>query len=263
MPFTVAFLDIGSALKRLNLVFVLAWRDIVQRYRRSTLGPFWITLSMGVMIGTLGLVFGKIFKTPLQEFLPFVSLGIIFWTFISTTITEGANSFISAENIIKQLPLPLFTHVLRILWRNVLILGHNLVIFPLVLLMFFKSVSIVALLSVLGFLLLFLNLGWLTLFLAIFCTRYRDLSSVIGNLIQVMFYITPIMWMPHFVSGHAGFYLLSLNPAYHLLQIVRAPLLGEAPSLANWMVSMGIALVGWMITLVLYNHYRNRIAYWL
>ncbi len=124
--------DILAALGRFSLASLLGWQDVRQRYRRSALGPFWLTISMGVMIATIGIVFGQIFKSPMKEFLPFLSVGIILWGFISSVVTEGCAGFIAAEGIIKQLPIPLFVHILRMIWRNVIILGNNIVIVPLI-----------------------------------------------------------------------------------------------------------------------------------
>jgi ABC-type polysaccharide/polyol phosphate export permease len=258
-----ALLDIAAASKRYSLLGLLGWHDIRQRYRRSALGPFWLTISMGIMIGTIGLVFGQIFNSSLTEFLPFLSIGIIIWNFISAVITEGCSGFIAAESIIKQLSLPLFIHILRIIWRNILILGHNIVIFPLVLFAVRKPLHWIALLSIPGFLLLVSNLTWIALLFAIICTRYRDLAQIITSILQIMFYLSPIMWMPSLLPKDKNFYFLDLNPIYHLLEIVRTPLLNQAPTLTSWLLSLLLALLGWSITLIFYSRYKRRIAYWL
>ena len=258
-----AITDIVASLARYNLVGMLGWQDVLQRYRRSVLGPFWLTISMGVMIGTIGIVFSQIFKADIEEFIPFLALGIIIWTFALSLITEGCAGFIAAEGIIKQLPIPLFVHILRLVWRNVLILGHNLVIFPLVLLVVGKPLTWVALLSIPGFLLLLFNLVWVALVLSILCARYRDMPQIVGSVLQVFFYLTPIMWMPSMIPERASLFLLDLNPFYHLLEIVRAPFLGQVPSSLNWGVSLSLGVIGWAVALMFYGKYKRRIAYWL
>lgn len=262
-PVIIALSDITAAIKRTSLVGILGWQDVRTRYRRSTLGPFWITISMGIMIGSIGMVFGQIFKSPMSEFLPFLAIGMILWSFISTVITEGCTGFIAAEGIIKQLSLPLFVHILRIVWRNILILAHNIVIFPLVLIVFSKTLSWVAFISIPGLLLTIINLTWIALLLGIVCARYRDLPQIVGSILQVGFYLTPIMWMPSLLPERAGLYLLDLNPFYHLMEIIRSPLLGEAPSNMNWAVCLVMAIIGWCITLAIYGRYKKRLAYWL
>jgi lipopolysaccharide transport system permease protein len=261
--FVIALTDIAGSVKRWPLVGMLGWQDLRQRYRRSALGPFWITLSMGVTIGTIGTVFGQIFSSPMGDFLPFLTIGMVLWSFISSVITEGSTGFIAAEAIIKQLPIPLFVHILRLVWRNLLMLAHNFVIFPVVLLVLGRPLGWEALLSIPGLLLLALNLTWVALILAILCARYRDIPQIVASALQVLFYLTPIMWLPKLLPARASVYLLDANPLFHLLEIVRAPLLGQIPTAGNWMVSLGLAIIGWLAAVLIYGRYKRIIAYWL
>lgn len=218
---------------------------------------------MGVMIATIGIVFGSLFKSPMTEFLPSLASGIILWGFISTVVNEGCASFIASDAIIRQLPIPLFVHVLRMAWRNMIILGHNLLILPIVFLAVGKSVHPVVLESIVGFALLLVNLLWVSLILGAACARFRDLSQIVASVLQVVFYLTPIMWLPRSLPSSVSVYLLDFNPAYHLLEIVRAPLLGYAPSAMNWTVSAALAVLGWAAALIFYSRFLRRIAYWL
>jgi len=258
-----AISDVGKALSQFSLVGTLGWQDVKQRYRRSKLGPFWLTISMGVLIGALGLVFGGIFNTPMRDFLPFLALGIILWAYLSTVINEGCTAFVSSDAIIKQLPLPLFTHIMRVIWRNAIILAHNIVILPIIFLLFLKPLGWVALLAIPGLLISTVTLAWIAFLASIFCTRYRDLSQIVTSVLQIAFYITPIIWMPSMLGGRSSFIFLDMNPFFHLIEVIRAPLLGSAPTLTNWLVSLTMAAVGWAITLSVYGKYKNRIAYWL
>jgi lipopolysaccharide transport system permease protein len=258
-----ALSDISRGISRYSLAGTLGWQDVKQRYRRSKFGPFWLTISMAVLIGALGLVFGSIFKTPMQEMLPFLALGIILWTFVSTVIIEGCTAFVQAEAIIKQLPIPLFTHVMRVIWRNAIILAHNIVIVPIIFLIFLKPIGFVALLAIPGLILSTLTLSWVAFLAAILCTRYRDLSQIVVSVLQVAFYLTPIIWMPNMLTGRSSFIFLEMNPFFHLIEVIREPLLGSAPSLNNWLVSLAMAALGWLMTLWVYGKYKNRISYWL
>lgn len=259
----IALSDIAGAIKRYPLVGMLGWQDVRARYRRSALGPFWITLSMAVMIGTIGIVFGQIFSSPITDFLPFLTIGMILWSFLAAVVGEGSSGFISAESVIKQLPIPLFVHIMRLVWRNLLILAHNLVIFPVVMLLVGKPIGWLALLSIPGLALMVINLTWIALLLAILCARYRDIPQIVTSVLQVVFYLTPIMWLPSLLPARAAVYLLDSNPMYHLIEIVRAPLLGQTPTLANWGAALGLALAGWIVTICIYDRYKRRIAYWL
>jgi lipopolysaccharide transport system permease protein len=243
---------------------MLAWQDIRQAYRRSAVGPFWLTIGMAVQILTMGIVFGLIFKTDLREYLPFLATSIILWGLISSTINDGCLAFISAEAIIKQLQIPHFQHVFRVVWKNIITAGHNVVILPLVFLAFweFPNWSILAIVPAL--LILTLNLTWVVWLLGMMSARYRDMPPIVNSVVTIAFYITPIMWYPKLIENDSlAHLLLGLNPLYHWVQIVRLPILGQWPTLENWGLASLSAGIGWLITVLAHRKYRNMIAYWV
>ncbi|BBT46500.1 ABC transporter permease [Enterobacter cloacae] len=255
--------DLVSALKSFHIITMMGGQDIRQRYKRSRLGPFWITISMAVMITTMGLVFGNLFKTDVKEFLPFLTLGLIIWSFILGSITEGCEALISAEGIIKQLPVPLHVHVLRVVWKNFIIFLHNIVIFPFVLLAVGKGVSWDIFLAIPGFLLLVLNISWFLMIIAMVCARFRDMTQIILSIMQVVFYLTPVIWMPKLLSHRVGQVLLDLNPLYHLIDIVRAPLLGQVPALSSYILAVVMGIVGLAFSTIMTSKYKYRVPYWV
>lgn len=256
-------MDVIRSLKEIRLPLLLAKYEIKQRYRRSTLGPFWITISTAVMISTIGFIFGRIFGTPLKEFLPFIAAGFIIWSFFSTSILEATDVFNSSEATIKQLPIPLFSYVLKLIIRNFYIFCHNIILYPLVCFVVGKSIGLPILLSIPGMFLMIVNLAWVALILGIVCTRYRDLKQIVGSIMQILFYVTPIIWMPNQVNARVSSIFIDMNPVFHILSVVRTPLLGQYPNVLNWGVSLLLAIIGWIIALLLFNCYRNRISYWL
>ncbi|MGE9549671.1 ABC transporter permease [Erwinia amylovora] len=255
--------DLVSALKSFHVIRVMGGQDIRQRYKRSRLGPFWITISMAVMITTMGLVFGNLFKTPLHDFLPYLTLGLIIWGFLLGSITEGCDALISAEGIIKQLPVPLHVHVLRVVWKNFIIFMHNIVIFPLVLLAVGKGVNWNILLAVPGFILLALNVSWLLMVMSMICARFRDMTQIILSIMQVIFYLTPVIWMPQLLTHRMGTVLLNINPFYHLIDVVRAPLLGQTPSMTTYYVTAIMAVVGIIFSTLVTSKFKYRVPYWV
>ena len=255
--------DLVSALKSFHIITMMGGQDIRQRYKRSRLGPFWITISMAVMITTMGLVFGNLFKTDVKEFLPFLTLGLIIWSFILGSITEGCEALISAEGIIKQLPVPLHVHVLRVVWKNFIIFLHNIVIFPFVLLAVGKGVSWDIFLAIPGFLLLVLNISWFLMIIAMVCARFRDMTQIILSIMQVVFYLTPVIWMPKLLSHRVGQVLLDLNPLYHLIDLVRAPLLGQVPALSSYILAVVMGIVGLAFSTIMTSKYKYRVPYWV
>jgi lipopolysaccharide transport system permease protein len=239
----------------------LAWGDIKQRYRRSVLGPFWITLSMAVLILVLGYIHSNIFHTDIKTYLPFLSLGFILWGFVSTTITESGNAFRESARIIKQVKVPYSIHILRVLWRNFIVLLHTIVIFIPVSLVFALKPNAAILLALPGLVLVCVNLAWLELVLAILSTRFRDVPLIVATLVQVTMFATPIMW-PVETLGDRRF-IADVNPMYHLIELVRAPLLGTTPAQLSWIVAAGMAVAGWIVALALFNRVCRSIVYWL
>ena len=263
MTFPDAVADISEAIKKRHLAATFGWQDVAQRYRRSRIGAFWLTINMGVMIGALGLIFGNLFRAPMQEFLPFVGCGLIVWGFISSCLSDGCTSFISAEGIILQVRMPLFTHAMRTLWRNIIVFAHNLVIVPIVLIIVGAKVSWIALIAIPGFAIVSLNLLWMMLVLATICARFRDMTQVMQNFLQVIFYMTPIVWQIKTLPEGVPQNLFNLNPFYHLITLIRAPFLGDIPSSTSWLYATTMLAVGWLFALWLFNRYRKRVPYWL
>jgi lipopolysaccharide transport system permease protein len=258
-----AFQDIGGALRKFHLASTMARQEISTRYKRSRIGAFWITIGMAISIACIGLVFGRIFQIPLRDFLPYFAIGTIIWGLVSNCLNEGCGAFVSSSGIILQVRMPLFVHILRLLIKDSIVFAHNFVIVPLVFLFFLRPVGVESLLAIPGLVLLVANLAWMALILATLCARFRDVAQIVQNAVGVLFFMTPIMWKPALLSGQGGQLLLEFNPFYHLVNIVRAPLLGHFPDPMNWMVACGMAVVGWMAAILFFGRFRNRIAYWL
>lgn len=259
----VAVRDIREALSKYRLALIFGWQDVAQRYRRSRVGAFWLTLNMAVFIGALGLIFGTLFQSEMHEFLPYLCAGVITWGFISTCLNEGCTTFTSSDGIILQVRMPLFTHVMRAIWRNIIIFAHNIVIFPILLLIFGRTIGFSVFWAIPGILLLIVNLAWMMLILATVCARFRDMTQVVTNILQVMFYATPIMWMTKILPDHVSRAFIEWNPFYHFIELVRAPLFGSAPTLLDWAFGLSFAVIGWIIAIVFFGRYRWRVAYWL
>lgn len=247
-----------------QIALMLAWQDVRQAYRRSAIGPFWLTLGMAVQIVTTGLVFGLIFKVQIEQYLPYLTASIIFWGLISTSIIESCQAFINAESLIKQIRLPNATHVLRAILRNLILFAHNFVIFPILTLFYGHPVGAELFLLPIGMAIVLLNLGWIGVILSIASTRFRDMPLIVNSAMTIAFYVTPVMWYPKLISSQdTAHFLLGLNPLYHLLQIVRLPALGQFPTFENWASSLGCACIGWIIAGLVYVKYSKKIAYWI
>lgn len=256
-----ALADIRSGLLQWPLWGYLGYHDIRQRYRRSMLGPLWITISMGVMVGALGLLYGTIFKQDISNYLPYLATGFVVWGFISSLITDGMQVFSRSESVIRQMAAPLSVYVYREIWANLVIFAHNMAIYVLVAIWFGVKVNDSLLLVPAGLLLLLVNGVWIGILLGLLSARFRDIPLIVQNVVQVVFFLTPIIWRPEMLPERSVF--VDANPLYHLVEIIRAPLLGHAPAMESWWAVLSLTVVGWVLTLLFYSAYRWRIPYWV
>ena len=256
----LADLMAGSRLWRLWLM--LGWLDIRQRYRRAMIGPFWITISMIVMIGSMGVLYSSLFGVDINQFIPFLAAGFCVWFLISSTITEGANLFIQAEDIIRNADVPVGIHVFRLLWRNIIVFGHNAVVMLPVYVFFRLNPGAALLLEPVGIFIVLVNLAGLAVLVGSVCTRFRDAPPIVGNLVQIAFFVSPVMYKPDLLMGKLKAFAV-LNPFYYLLEVMRGPLLGVVPSARIYSVLLAITFVNLTVSFLFYRRFRSRIAYWL
>jgi ABC-2 type transport system permease protein len=264
--FRRAFQDLGDGLKRRQLWLHLGWQDIKQRYRRSLLGPLWITIATGTTAVAMGGLYSKLFHLELSEHLPYVTLGLIVWGLISASILEGAEVFVANEGLIKQLPTPLSVHVYRLVWRQALLFAHNIVIYVIIAAIFPKpwKWTDLAVIPALG--LIALNCVWASLVFGIVGTRFRDIGPLLNSVVQLLFFMTPIIWNDATLDQQGAGqwrWVVELNPLYHYLDIVRAPLLGADQEARHWIVVIVLTVIGWLMAVLAMRQYRSRVPYWV
>jgi len=256
-----AVAEVKGATRYYAAWFFLGIQDIRLRYRRSTLGPWWLTISAAILVGTLGVIYSHIFKMDYKTYVPFFAVGYVLWTFIAAEINEATTAFTQFERAIRQVNIPFSVYLLRVWWRNLIIFAHTAVVAVLALFVVGRGLSMVAVLAIPGLILIALGCLFASTVVAIFCTRFRDMAPIVSNLMQVLFFVSPILWDPTLLGEQR--WLAELNPVYHWIEVVRAPLLGSAPSIATWLwVVASVLVLAGMATFVL-GRYRSRIAYWL
>ncbi len=253
--------DVVGSAGSWRIWWMLARNDIARRYRRSTFGPFWLSLSTGAMVLGLGIVYSTIFRTEIHTYLPFLATSLVFWGFISSTVTETCNSFVEAEDIIKQISLPRYIFVQRVVLRNVIVLAHNLVIIPITMLALWFAPGEWAVLSLIGIAITTANLAWIGLLLAILSIRFRDVPMIVQNIMQLGFFITPVLYRPSQLGlDHP---LVTLNPFATMLDLMRGPLLGTIPPLTSYATMIILAGIGWGLALWALGRFGRRVVYWL
>ncbi len=257
--------DLRDGLRRRHLWLNLAWKDIRARYRRTVIGPFWTVLSTAVLVGALGFVNSTLWHIDISTYLPFFCAGYIAWLLFITIINESGSSIVAAEATVKAIRIPYSVFTFRLLTRNVIVFGHNLLVYVAVALIFGVAPNVNMLLLPVGLALALLNYVWISLLLAVVCARFRDVIQLVASLSMILFFVTPIFWQPAQLDSApaAKFLLADANFAYHLIDVVRAPLLGQPPQLLSFAYLGVAAVLGFALSALFLRRFYNRIAYWL
>ena len=236
-PVRGAVRDIIEGIRLWPLWGTMGWLDIRQRYSRSVVGPFWVTLTLAAFVLGLGVTYGALFRVPLREYLPYLTIGMVIWTLISTFLAEGCSVFIAGQGAIKQMPAPLAVHVYRLIWRALIIFAHNAIIIAAVL-AFYPEYGIWGVVPALaGLVIVCLNGVGFAVTLGTLSARFRDIPPLMTNVVQTVVFITPVLWKAESLQQRA--WIAYYNPFYHLIEIVRAPLLGTVP-VESWLFAAAL-----------------------
>lgn len=253
--------DLLGGLARWRLAWALARSDIMHRYRGSVLGPFWLTISTGVMLVALGVLYSRLFKVELADYLPWLSVSLIVWALLQQVVNDAATSLTSAEGVIRQMPLPFSVHAMRVVFRNAVVAAHNLPLIGAVFAVFGIAPGWVALLAIPGLLLMAVAAFAAATFLGMVCARFRDIPPIVGSVMQIAFFVSPVIWKPQMV-GHWEPYL-PLNPFFAMMETVRAPLMGSSGGIVVWLMAVAWTGVLAALAAAFFVRFRGRIAFWV
>jgi ABC-type polysaccharide/polyol phosphate export permease len=216
---------------------------------------------MAALILGLGLLYSRIFHQPFKEFLAFLGAGLVTWYFLSNLMLEACSVATEADSHLKAVPLPLPIFAARVVYRNLIIFLHNLVVVVIMMLILQRGVS-PAFLLVLPGVAIFCLFGFgLGVLLGPVSARFRDVPQVMATLIQLAFFVTPIFWRPSQISTSSP--IVQMNPLFHMVEIIRQPLLGSVPHPSDYAVSLVLLAV--VLTLAVFNlaYTRRKIFLWL
>ena len=246
-----------------NLWLFWGWLDIRQRYRRSLLGPLWVTLTMAVSVFATGFVYAYLFKQNVSEYLPYVAAGFVIWFLISGYIGEAGSVLILNEGFINQIQLPVLIYPTRLLWRYIIMFLHHMLVLVIVLYLFLPFTLMTFLAACLGFFLTCINLYWMGIILSLISLRLRDLPILVTTIFQVMFLITPVIWPAKALKGKM--WVVMWNPFFHLLEGIRTPLIDGITE--QWFLHLSVLMlmgtIGSMLAFLLVSSWKQRVVFWL
>lgn len=254
--------EVADSLKNNRIWIALGLNDIASRYRGSLLGPFWITLTTAVFVLGIGFVYAGLMKVSPDRYLPWMATGIVIWGLINQTVQESADSLIAANAVLRQTAIPVPVFVWRVVWRNLLTFAHQLPVVVAVGAWYHFLLHVDVLHALLGLVLIEINLAWFALVMAIACARFRDLQQVLASVMQLVFFISPVIWIPSETKGFTGLFV-TLNPAVHMLNVVRGPVLAQGFSRFSALYLIAMAVAGWAFALLMFSRVRRRIVHYV
>ena len=253
--------DFWEGCVRWNAWTALALDDLRQRYQRTVLGPLWVTIAHMFFVGGFAIWASVVMKQSLADAFLYVAAGMTVWALIANSLSEAPTVFIRASSFIMSYDLPISIQVFRAVSGQMLTFGHNMIVYAIAVVAVGHQQSLIILMAIPGIIMLFLIFVAWTPFLAIAGARYRDLGPLISSIIGMLIILTPIFWRKADIPQAE--WLANLNPIYHLIEIVRAPLLGYSASAMNWYVSLGVFAVCAIASTVAYSTNRKNVSYWL
>ncbi|MEM7358812.1 MAG: ABC transporter permease [Pseudomonadota bacterium] len=259
--FNNALVDLLNGINSRSVWLALGWNDVNNRYNRSKLGVFWASLSILIFVGALGPIYASLMSVETRVYMIHLLLGFIVWNFVSNIILECSKEFIGSAHYLTSFQLSYFTLLFRVVWRNTVVLCYQMLVFVILALFFRQPVAVEWAVVPLALLMIMLNALWIGLIMSILAARYRDFSELFNNIFRLVFFVTPIIWMPN--ANEQLNQIAQLNPFFHLIELFREPLLQGNISLVHWQITAAMAVSGWILAFALFARYRSRIAFWL
>jgi ABC-type polysaccharide/polyol phosphate export permease len=251
---------------------ILLWRiwtrlgaqDVRLRFRRSAIGVSWIFANLTITVLSIGLIYGALFKLEVNSFVPWLTVSIVIWGYITASIVEGGNAFVGSEGYIKQIALPIHVYIFRwfvsISMTSLISLSAYIVVVP----AFGVRIGTGILWALPGTILLAVVS---LLAIAIFAhvnAQFRDTTHLAGSIMQVLFYVTPVIWPAEILRERGLDQVVDLNPFYHLLEVVRRPLLYSEPAGSTSYLAVGlIILMMGVLAAFLLPYYHRRVVFFL
>lgn len=264
----LASLPLGSRQKHVRTISI-AWQlaklDLYRRYTKTFLGMAWATVSPLCMAVVIGTVFGTLFGVSLTSFLPYLFANLTLWAFLTASLDQGSICFVAAEGYIKQIArVSPFAYPLRMTFAAFVTLVFGLGAVAVVAVAFGVRPT-AAWLWVLPGLAAWVVFGFCVACLAgLVNTAVRDFQHIQSVAVQALFYATPVMYPPELLVAHGLRRLLTFNPVYHLLVLVRVPLLqNDRPPLAHYVaVAATLAVLLWATRRAMRSA-RPHLVFWL
>lgn len=259
--FAIAAEDLAGSMRRLPLAFILSLDDVHGKYRRTVLGPLWIAIGQAAMIVGFAIVFSGLFNADPRAYLLFLAAGFPVWGLISQYLVDMPVAFISAKGMIESYELPWLTHLWRRAFGYTLLFGHHLIPLAVTMVVLQTPPTLATLLVAPALLVLTVAGVGVGMLLAVVGARYRDLQPAMSMAAGFLMLLSPVIWREQQLQVNE--WVVTLNPLYYFIRLVRDPLLGEVTPLSVWAGASVGAIAIFVIGFAAFLWARRRLYYWL
>ncbi|MEN1925978.1 ABC transporter permease [Luteimonas sp. MJ293] len=258
------FTDLKESLRRPEFWMFSSWLDIITRYRRTRLGLLWIVIPTAVFVAAIGQVYSIVMGHDPEFYLPYLAIGYLLFRFMTQCLSESGSILRTHKSFIMDGRVRMTDYVLRSIAKAFFIFVCSFVVI-IVTMAWSPMTSLVSLFTILlTFPLVMLNSFWLSSCMSMIGARHVDSAEMVTTLMRFGMLLTPILWVgDRFSPGTFGWWAVHLNPAYHLITVVRNPLLGQPiPSESLWFVLI-MTVLGWGLTALVYRRYARFVPLWI
>lgn len=249
-----------KGLKQHRLWTSLAYRSLKRPYRRTSLKLAWLPLSDFIHIAVLGSVYLLILGRG-NRYMSYFAAGWLVWSTITRALGMAKSLWISNAKYIKHMKIEYSIFYYMSIYQTFISLTLS---FPTMLLFIFLDgghFSTSWFLIIPGIILLLLNLFWIIIIISLLSARYRDFTMFLPQIIFMAFLLTPIIWQAERLGDYQ--WIVDFNPIYHLIQVIRAPLLGNTELYYNWLFLIITAVVGNILAAVFFCRQKRNIVFWV
>ncbi len=236
--------DVVRSAKLWHIWTRLGMQDVRLKFRRSSIGAAWIFVNLAVLVLSIGFIYANLLGQEPREFIPYLTIGMILWGYLTNSIVDGGNAFINSEGYIKQISLPIYVYIFRFFVSISVTTLITMCAFVIVAVIYRVPVGPGTLLAIPGLLMVMTTSLLLITIFAHLNARFRDVAHMAAVGMQVLFFVTPVIFPAHLLRQRRSLSLvIDLNPMYHLLEVIRRPLLSAGPAEWHSYVAAGLVIV--------------------
>lgn len=255
--------DLIAGYRRKRLWKKLAILELKARYQGAYLGAFWIVLALMIKVGALSLVYSMVLDKDFKSYVMFLALGVLTWNYISAILVTSGTLFKKASHFMLQMNLPHSIFVFQNTYRELIsLILYQLFAIPLVILINgFDVVSWIWLWALLGYVLIVINGFFVSMWLGWAGIRFPDVQPLMASVVMILFLVTPVLWPPP--EKYVDSLYFQLNPFFHLLELIRAPILHGKVPYESFIVAAVVLLVNILVCSVIYRKVKDKLVLWM